>query len=62
VHCCTRREHSTVEWTRDKVAVPNIVAPAPQLETTSRIKSSKRDVDFVQSDSRYRIDKRRSVN
>jgi len=45
-------QYSAVECTRAKVAVHNVVAPAPQTEPASRLKSAKRDVSFLQSDSR----------
>ena len=46
--------YSTVESARAKVAVRNIVAPTPQLEPASRLKSATRDVNFLPSDSRCR--------
>jgi len=36
------------------VALRNVVAPAPQPETANRLKSAKRDVNFLRSDSRCR--------
>jgi len=34
-------QYSAVEWTRDKVAVRNVVVPAPQPEPASRLKSAR---------------------
>jgi len=42
----------SVKWTRDKVAVRNVVAPASQPEPGSRLKSARRDVNFLQKVSR----------
>ena len=36
------------------MAVRNVVAPAPQPEPASRLRSATRDVSFLQSDSRCR--------
>jgi len=48
----TKAQYSGVEWTRAKVAVGNVVAPALQPEPASRLKSATRDVNFLRSDSR----------
>ena len=40
--------------TRSRVAVHNVVAPAPQPEPANRFKSATRDVSFLRSDSRCR--------
>jgi len=45
-------QYSAVEWTRVKVAVGNVFVPEPQLERASRLKSTTRDVNFLQSDSK----------
>jgi len=45
---------SAVEWTRARVAIHRVVAPAPQPEPASRLKSTTRDVSFWRSDSRCR--------
>jgi len=42
------------EKTRAKVPFRNVVAPAHQLGPVSRLKSAKRDVNFVRSDPRCR--------
>jgi len=47
-------QYSAVEWTRAGVAVRNVVAPAPQPEPASRLRSATHDVSFLQSDSRCR--------
>jgi len=48
----TGAQYSAVEWTRARVAVRNAVAPAPQPEPASRLKSARCDVNFLRSDSR----------
>jgi len=48
----TGAQYSAVECTRAKVAVGNVVAPAPQPEPASCLKSATRDVSFLRSDSR----------
>jgi len=48
----TGAQYSAVEWTRARVAVRNVVAPAPQPESSSRFRSATRDVSFLRSDSR----------
>ena len=55
-HCGHQRgaQYSAVEWTRAKVAVRNVVDPAPQPETANRLRSATRDVSFLRSDSRCR--------
>jgi len=40
-------QYSAVECTRARVAVHNIVAPAPQPEPASRLKSATCDVSFL---------------
>jgi len=50
----TGAQYSAVECTRARVAVCKIVAPAPQPEPASRLRSAIRDVNSVRSDSRYR--------
>ena len=50
----TRAQYSAVEWTRARVAVRNVFAPAPQPEPASRLRSATRDVSFLRSDSRCR--------
>ena len=45
---------SAVEWTRARVAIRNVVAPAPQPEPASRLRSATRDVSFLRSDSKCR--------
>jgi len=44
-----------MEWAKAKVAVRNVVAPAPrQPVAASRLKSATCDANFLQSDSRCR--------
>jgi len=43
----TGAQYSAVEWTRVRVAVRNVVAPAPQPEPASRLRSVMRDVSFL---------------
>ena len=50
----TRAQYSIVECTRARVAVRSVVAPAPQPEPASRLRSVTGDVSFLQSDSRCR--------
>jgi len=45
---------SAVECTRARVAVRNVVAPAPLPEPASRLRNAARDVRFLQSNSRCR--------
>ena len=47
-------QYSAVEWTKARVAVRNVVAPAPQPEPASHLKSARCDLNFLQSDSRCR--------
>jgi len=47
-------QYSAVEWTRPKVAVGSVVAPAPRPRPASRLKSAARDVSFLGSYSRCR--------
>jgi len=42
---------SAVKWTRARVAVRNVVAPAPQPGPAIPLRSATRDVSFLQSDS-----------
>jgi len=49
----TVAQYSAVECTRARVSVRNTVAPAPQPEPTSRVRSATRDVSFLRSDSRF---------
>jgi len=50
----TEAQYSAVECTMAKVAVRRVVAPAPQPEPASRLRSTTRDVSFLRSDSRCR--------
>jgi len=50
----TGAQYPAVEWTRDRVAVRNVVAAASQLEPARRLKSATRDVNFLRSDSNCR--------
>ena len=50
----TGAQYSAVECTRARVAVRNVVAPTPQPEPASRLKSATRDVSFLWSDTRCR--------
>jgi len=50
----TGAQYSAVEWTRARVTVRNVVAPAPQPEPASRLRSATRYVSFLRSDSRCR--------
>jgi len=45
----TGEQYSAVECTRARVAVRNVVAPAPQPEPASRLSSATRDVSFLRS-------------
>jgi len=45
-------QYSAVEWTRARVAVRKVVAPAPQPDPASRLRSATRDVSVLRSDSR----------
>jgi len=45
-------QYSAVEWTRARMAVRKVVAPAPQPEPASRLRSATRDVSFLRSASR----------
>ena len=47
-------QYSSVEWTRAKVAVDNVVAVVPQPEPVSRLRSATCDVSFLRSNSRCR--------
>ena len=47
-------QYSGGEWTRAKVAVRNVFAPAPQPEPASRRKSATRAESFLRSGSRCR--------
>jgi len=46
--------YSAVECTRARVTVRKVVAPAPQPDPASRLRSATRDVGFLRSDSRCR--------
>jgi len=48
----TGSQYSVVEWAR--VAVCNVVAPAPQPEPANCLKSATRDANFLRSESRCR--------
>jgi len=50
----TGAQYSAVEWTKTRVAVRRVVAPAPQPEPASRLRSATRYVSFLRSDSRCR--------
>jgi len=50
----TGAQYSAVEWTRTRVAVRNIAAPAPQPEPANHFRSATRDVSFLRSVSRCR--------
>ena len=47
----TGPQYSAVECTRARVAVRRVVAPAPQPEPASRLRSATRDVSFLRSES-----------
>jgi len=47
-------QYYVVERTRAKVAVRNLVAPAPLPDPASRLKSATRDVNFLRSDTMCR--------
>ena len=44
-------QYSAVEWTRARVAIHSVVAPAPRPEPASRLKSVTHNVSFLRSDS-----------
>jgi len=48
----TGAQYSAVECTTARVAVRNVVAPAPQAQPASPLKSVMRDVHFLRSDAR----------
>ena len=50
----TGAQYSAVECTRARVAVRNVVAPAPQPEPANSLRNATRDVSFLRSDSRCR--------
>ena len=50
----TGGQYSAVEWTRARVAICRVVAPSPQPEPASCLKSATCDVSFLRSDSRCR--------
>jgi len=50
----TGAQYSTVECTRARVAVHRVIAPAPQPEPASHLRSAIHDVSFLRSDSRWR--------
>ena len=47
-------QFSAAECTIARVAVHNVVAPAPRFDSANRLKSPTRVVNFFQSDSRFR--------
>ena len=47
-------QYSAVECTKARVAIRRVVAPAPQPDPASRLRSATRDVSFLRSDSRCR--------
>jgi len=47
-------QYSEVECSRARVTISNVVAPAPQPEPASCLKSVTRDVNFLHNDSRCR--------
>ena len=50
----TGAQYSADEWTRAKVAVCSVVAPAPQSELANHLMSATRDISFLRLDSRCR--------
>ena len=50
----TGAQYSAAECTRARVAVRNVVAPAPQVDPASRLRSPTRVVSFLRSDSKCR--------
>jgi len=50
----TGAQYSAVECTKVRVAVCRVIAPAPQPEAASHLRSATRDVSFLRSDSRCR--------
>ena len=50
----TGAQYSAVECTKARVAIRRVVAPAPQREPASRLRSATHDVSFLRSDSRRR--------
>jgi len=50
----TGAQYSAFEWTRARVAVRKVVAPAPHLEPARHLRSATCDVSFLRSDSRCR--------
>jgi len=48
----TGTQYSGGEWTRAKVAIRKVFAPAPQLQSANRNKRATRDVSFLRSDLR----------
>ena len=55
MHCDTKTgaQYSAVEYTRDRAAVGNVLAPAPQPEPASRLISATRVVSFLRNASRW---------
>ena len=47
-------QYSAAKCTRARVAVRNVVAPAPQVDLANHLKSPTRVVDFLRSDSKCR--------
>ena len=50
----TGSQYSAVQYTRARVAVSRVVAPALQPEPASCLRSATRDVSFLRNDSRWR--------
>jgi len=50
----TGAQYPADDWARARVAVRNVVAPAPQPEPARCLRSATRDVSFLRSDSRCR--------
>ena len=50
----TGAQYYAVECSRVEVAIRNVIAPAPQPEPVSHLKSATRDVSFLRRDSRCR--------
>jgi len=48
----TGAQYSVIEWIRARAANRCVVAPALQPEPASRLRSAKRDVSFLRSDSK----------
>ena len=50
----TSKQYSATECTWVRVAVPNVVAPAPQIDPANHLKSPTHAVNFFRTDSRCR--------